>query len=231
MDAIFTVLSAFGAAGAVVTGLLVGGIVWGVGSSSGWWGKKKNKALNAPEKKSYAYLEEDKATQESVSQIVRGYVDDGALGMQAQAVLSTFENANLRKKGIYSLLEQEFEQGTMSWDKFSVPVDTALEGIVKNAAQIANRMQAFDSAEYLRMYRIDEAGGYDDESMEVQRLAVMKRTLKEMKDIQNDNDRLIVELEKLQAELTKLATAGYDTQTDQIVAEINQLTEDTKYYS
>ena len=77
-------------------------------------------------------------------------------------------------------MEQEFSKESLTWDKFSGPVDGGFDAIVRNAAQIANRMQAFDSAEYLRMDRIEKAGGYDSQSNEVSRLEVMRATLKEM---------------------------------------------------
>ena len=77
------------------------------------------------------------------------------------------------------------------------------------------------------MDRIDQAGGYDDESNEVARLKVMRDALGEMRAIQNKNNQLLLELERLESELSNLT--GNDT--DQIVEEIQQLADDAKYYS
>jgi uncharacterized protein YukE len=59
----------------------------------------------------------------------------------------------------------------------------------------------------------------------------MNATLEERDDIQAANSRLITELEPLQAELTKMSGAGYDTETEQLAAEISKLAEETKYYA
>lgn len=224
MNILFVVL---GVLALGVVAFVGGGMIWGIGRSAGWGKGKKD--LPEAKKQPYAYLDEEKASQASIEKIARGYVDDGALQEQARAVLATFEQAELRRKGIFSIMEQEFEKGSLTWDKFAAPVGVALEGIQRNATQIVNRMQAFDSAEYLRMSRIDQAGGYDDESNEVARLKVMRETLAEMDAIQKKNDRLLAELERLQAELTKLTGSSDDT--DNIVEEIQRLSEDTKYYS
>ena len=80
------------------------------------------------------------------------------------------------------------------------------------------------------MSRIEKAGGYGEDSDEVRRLGMMRETLAEMDGIQQANDKLLMELEKLQKELTTLASAGYDNETDAIAAEIRKLAEETHYY-
>ena len=228
MTAILIVL---GVIGVVVVGGIAGGFIWGVGKSSGW-GKSGTKQLKPSSPKPYAYLDvEAGVTQKSVTKVVSGYVADEAMGPYAQGVLDTFDRAEMRRKGIFALLKQEFEEGSLTWDKFSAPVNVALDGILRNAAQLANRIQAFDSQEYLRMGRIEKAGGYSAESDEVRRLGMMRETLAEMDGIQQANDKLLMELEKLQKELTTLASAGYDNETDAIAAEIRKLADETHYYA
>ncbi len=215
--------------GVVVVVALGGGLVWGIGHAAGW-GKSGNKTLKSAQKKalpnSFIDLEGD-ISQAEVQRIAQRYVGDSALDATARGVLDTFTKADLTKQSILSLMNQEFEKGSLTWDKFNVPVELAFEGITRNAAQIVNRMQAFDSAEYSRMDRIDQAGGYDDESNEVARLKVMRNALGEMRAIQNKNNQLLLELERLESELSNLT--GNDT--DQIVEEIQQLADDAKYYS
>ena len=79
------------------------------------------------------------------------------------------------------------------------------------------------------MDRIEQAGGYKENSNEVARLKLMRETLGEMDALQKKNDRLLVELERLQAELMKLT--GSTDDTDNIIEEIQRLSEDAKYYS
>lgn len=179
----------------------------------------------------FAYLEEDDATQEAVIKVVAPYADDEVLGPYAQGVLGTFQMADRRMQGIFSILREEFDQSSITWDKFSVPVEAANGKIVHNAAQLANRIQAFDSKEFLRMGRLERAGAYGDDRPEVTRLKTMRSSLKEMDNIQAANDKLLTELERLQAELTTMAGAGYASSTDEIIEEIRKLAEDTQYYT
>lgn len=215
----------------VVLGLVGGGIVWGVGHAAGW-GKKKDgqKAISATTRKalSAAFLDVDTAKQKDVEKVVAPYLEDAALGNAAHGVMDTFVRAQTCKKGILALLEQEFDKNSLTWEKYQAPVEVAFDGVVRNAAQIANHMQGFDSAEYQRMNRIDQAGGYDDESNEVARLKVMRETLREIDKHQRNNDSLLTELENLRKELMNLT--GSATDTSQIIEEIQQLADDTKYY-
>ena len=188
-------------------------------------------ALPAGSAKAYAYLDEEKATPESVTKTVLPFEDDAVLGTYARGVLNTLNKAELRRKGIYAVLEEEFEKSTLTWDKFSVPVDQALERVVHKAAQLANLMQAFDSKEYQRLSRLEQAGALKSGNTDVDQLRVMNSSLNEMDKLQEDNNQLLLELEKLQAELTRLATSGYDSKTDAIIDEIRKLTDDTQYYA
>lgn len=225
------ILAIMGIVTLVLVGAVGGGVVWGIGNAAGW-GKKgsKPKAIGTTARRALprAYLDVDAASQQDVEKIVNAYLEDAVLGGHAQAVTDTFARMQTCRTGIFMLLEQEFDKNSLTWDKFSAPVEVAFDGVVRNSAQIANRLLTFDSAEYQRMDRIDQAGGYDDESNEVARLKVMRETLREMDKYQANNDRLLTELEGLRKEL--MALTGSVTDTNQIIEEIQQLADDTKYY-
>lgn len=234
MEAVFGILSALGIGGLIVSGLLFAGVVWGIGSAAGWGtGASKKKALKAASQpKPYAYLDAQKGVSpENLTKVVQGFVPDEALGEAATDVLQTLDRQKLLRTDILALLRKEFDENSLTWDKFSVPVQTACDGIIANSVHIANRMQAFDSAEYLRLDRIDRAGGLEGRDTESRRLEVMRTVLSEMKELQDANDRLLLELEKLQAELNKLLGREADDSADAIAAEIRELVEDTKYYA
>lgn len=194
-----------------------------------WKRTHANGALPAGTKGT-VYLEEG-ASKEAVVKVVSAYVEDNVLGPYAQGVLTTFEMAERRRDGIFSILRDEFSDRSLTWDKFSAPVEVAMEKIVSNASGLANHMQTFDSKEFQRMGRIERAGGYSDDRPEVERLKTMRSTLKQMDHVQEANDRILSELEHLQAELTTMAGAGYSTDTDEIIEEIRKLADDTQYYT
>lgn len=190
-----------------------------------------DKALPQGRSQAYAYLDEHHVSKEEVIKTVLTYEDDAVLGPYTKGVLATLDKAELRRKGIFAVMEEEFEKSSLTWEKFSAPVDEALDRILHKAAQLANLMQAFDSKEYQRMGRLEKAGAYKEDSTEVEQLRVMRKSLGDMDHMQEDNDALLLELEKLQAELTRLTTSGYDSKTDAIIDEIRKLTDDTQYYA
>lgn len=228
MELVFTIA---GVVALAFAGIFVGGTIWGIGRSAGWG--KSNKALKPAGKRTslpHAYLDLDgDIARTDVEKIVAPYEDNEALGTYAQGIISTLDQAEARRKGIFSRLEQEFDKNSLTWDKYSAPVDVAVKGVLHNAAEEANLMAAFDASEYLRMDRIDRAGGYDDNSTEVARLKVMRESLASMSGLQKRNDSLLLELERLESELAKLTGSSNDT--DQIIEEIQRLTEDAQYYA
>ncbi len=228
LDFVFTVIAVILAVAFGVVVLPIAGVVLLIRYI--WRRTHPNKTLQPGTAEAYAFLEEG-ATQEAVTSIAQTYVDDEALGPYAQGVLDSFRNCDMRSKAIHAVLDDEFEKSSLTWEKYHAPVEVAVDRVVQNAAQIVNRMQAFDSKEFLRMGRLEKAGAYSAESPETGRLAVMRATLEEMDEYQKTNDQLLVELEKLQAELMKLSGAGYDSETDEIITEIRKLADDAKYYS
>ena len=228
LDAVFTVIAVVLAIVFGIVVLPIAGIVLLVR----WLWKRAhaNKTLQPGTAQAFAYLEEN-ASQEKIAAIAQKYVDDEALGTRAQGVLDTFANCDMRRKAIQSVLEDEFEPSSLTWERYNAPVEVAFDRVLQNAVQIVNRMQAFDSKEYLRMGRLERAGAYKEDSPETNRLSLMRATLDEMDEFQSTNDRLLVELEKLQSELMVLSGAGYESDTDEIIAEIRKLADDTKYYS
>lgn len=178
--------------------------------------------------KATALLDDD-ATQAEVVATASNLTDDEVLGTYAQNVLATLETAERRRVQIFSVLDNEFEEGSLTWEKYHAPVEVALDRVRQNTIQIVNRLQSVDSKEYQRMGRIERAGGYAADAPEVGRLETMRATLDDTTAFAKANDQLLAELEKLQAELTKLT--GSATDTDEIIAEIKRLADDTKYYS
>ncbi len=180
----------------------------------------------------YEYLDVNEgATAEKITNAMRGFEGAPYVGEYARAVISTLQKAEFRRKGLFSAINREFEANTITWDKFSAPVDVAMDGILRNCAQLANRVQGFDVAEYERLKRLVNAGACEKGSSKWERWKIYENTLAEMDEIQRDNEKLLFELEKLQDELGKLGGKNPGGTTDEIAEEIRRLSEDAKYYS
>lgn len=241
------------AIGATIVGLtLLGVIIWGGMSIAKRISGKSDRQKNLPTggsaragipaaqmpvsqapstMRDYEYLDiDDGVTADTVMDAMRPY--DGApyVGEYARSVISTLGKAEFTQKGLIAAMDREFTRDTITWDKFAAPVDVAMEGILRNCIQIANRVQAFDTAEYARLSRLVKAGAASPESSNYQRWELFGNTLKEMDGLRQGNEQLLFELEKLQDELTKLDDGG-SSDTSDIAEEIRKLSEEAKYYT
>lgn len=183
--------------------------------------------------RSYMYFDAS-ATAGSIANVMRGYEQEPVTGPYAQAIISTLRSADLQRKGLFSQIDNEFERGTISWDRFARTASNALDAILRNCALLANRVQSFDVDEYERMEHFYTTGaelrnGKQDPAL-IQRWALLRDTKSEMDDIRSANEGLLLELGKLSAELAKLARSESSDQSSQIAEEVSRLVEETKYY-
>ena len=227
-----------GGVGLTVLALLVGGTIWGIKRSAGWGKKgelppssgKAKPQLEAA--KEYRYLEEDgTADVTDIMRVLQTFTDDPAVGSYAASAVTALEKSEVKRKGVFAAIEREFDAGTMTWQKFAAPVDAALDTITRNCAALANHIQRFESAEYLRLKRIHDAGGIESQSSNAHQWALMRDVLNDMDALQESNDRILLELDALSAELIKLAGSEITGTNDEILQELQQLTEDAKLYS
>lgn len=176
------------------------------------------------------------ATAETISAVMRGYVGDPVLGRRARAVIETLESAEHRRGSLFAELDGTFQRGTISWDKFAGPAYAALDSVLRNSALLANRIQAFDSAGYLRL-REDmaaEAEGGDGErhhsETRQRRWELYREMLESLDTLQDTNEGLLLELDKLATELSTISGPGQGEKSDQIIEEIRRLVDEAKYY-
>ena len=185
--------------------------------------------------KSYEYLDVDAGTTpERIVQVMRGYVDDPVVGTYAQDAIDTLDSAEFRKRSLHGEIDSKFAEGSISWSRFANTADSALEAIVRNCALLANRVQAFDTVEYMRLEQFFRSGGHSgDEASDrarLQRWRLLEDTRKEMDDIRATNEGLLLELGKLAAELGKLTSTASHDESAQIAEEVSKLVDETKYY-
>ena len=135
-----------------------------------------------------------------------------------------------QSESFYAALDAKFKPGSISWDRFAVGADTALTAIVRNTAQLANGIQAFNSDEYRRMQREFSGASEIPDATQAERWGMLQGRLDGMKEIVAGNDKMLLELDRLEAELGKLESSERSAESDDILAEIHTLTEEMKYY-
>lgn len=174
------------------------------------------------------------ATAETISAVMRDYVGDPVLGRRARAVVETLESAEHRRGSLFAELDGTFQRGTISWDKFAGPAYAALDSVLRNSALLANRIQAFDSAGYLRLREDLAAEAEDGEAHHSEtrqrRLQLYREMLESLDTLQDTNEGLLLELDKLVTELSTINGPGQGEKSDQIIDEIRRLVDEAKYY-
>jgi hypothetical protein len=174
------------------------------------------------------------ATAADCARVTKPYRTDPVLGPRVEALTDTLESMELRRQTLQAELDAAFAPGTMSWDKFAVPARQATDAILRNACLLSNRIQAFDSAGYTRAFRRMQAAGAalgdGQPSRDAQRLQLFQESLSEMDAMQQTNEDLLLELDRLDREINSLNSSGASREGDQIIAEIERLVKEAAYY-
>lgn len=231
--------------GVVVIGGIVGGMAWGVNHplSPG----KETKAIKGADGKpakviggrkepkmltgegNLSYLDAE-ATGDEIRAVLEPFRKDEVIGYHVGRAYAALNRAEFSRDGIVSLMEREFGRESLTWERFSAPVEAALGSVHSNSARIANIAQAFDSGEYLRLGRLRQAGQVADGSQQANRLDAMGAQLREMGTLADDSETMLEELGRLQTELAKLTDSHQAVTSEEIAEEVRNLADMTREY-
>ena len=176
---------------------------------------------------------EGNISEDQVRRLLKPYSYRAGVGEFARAGVPQLESVARKRTSFYALLDAKFKPETISWDRFAVGADTGFGAIDKNLAQLANIVQSFDSNEYRRLSRssgnaaTSKGAGQETEK---ERLAVLNQRIEDMRNLIARNEALMLELDRLQAELEKVNGEESESQTSAVLDEIHKLTEEMKYY-
>ena len=174
------------------------------------------------------------ADEASIRSVFKRYLQTSGVTKYARTGITALDSADRKVANFRAILDTKFQPGSITWDKFSVAAAATQEGVLRNCAELANAIQAFDHADYRRLEQMRRrslfiANAKLDATQEEQwRLLQVK--LSQMQAIESANEKLLLELDKLSAELDKLDDAASSAESERLVEEIRQLTEETKYY-
>ena len=192
-------------------------------------------ASETPEQADYVRLSfEDGTTPEEVIRVMRSYMSDQVLGERAHSVIATLKSRERRRQMLEAELDAAFQRGSISWEKFSVPVRQALDALLRSAILLANRIQGFDTPAYLRLFKSvqrDSTGAHTEGATErAERLQRYQDMLDALDRMQETNEDLLLELDRLSNELGTLSQAEGSEQGEAILNEIRRLVDETRYY-
>lgn len=194
-------------------------IIAGIGLA-GVFGASTYLLLREPEIK---LLEPSNVTaDEEVVPVLEEYAQTPYVGSIALEALEQVHSANRKRKRLRKVITVQFSEGSLSWDKFCGLVDMAERTVLRNSALVANGVQSFDREGYKRALR---SGSEHSEQTEL-----YERSIAGMKDVIDANERVLLEMAKLEMELSSLEADDTREAASETIEELQGLIEETRYY-
>lgn len=192
--------------------------------------------LQSGRKPPYQYLDVDtNVTADSIARILRKYAATDVVGVYAKAALDALERENTKNASFNGVLDSKFTKGSISWEKFASAASGTHEAVVRNCAMLANRVQSFDYANYRAIERLYRRAPWKHDALPTPAQAEQRRLYQQqigdMNALITSNDNLLVELDKLAAELSRLDSIDTSDGSTRMLEEIRTLIDETKYYS
>ncbi len=159
---------------------------------------------------------------------LRGLSDTPVVGTFAQQASTQVESAGYRHERLRRVVSATFSEGSLSWDKFMAVIDASQRTLLRNCALLANRIHAFDVDAYRSARR--KRPDADAQALDGERLAVYDGALAGMREVIEANERLLLEMGKLEMEISDMKADDAREDNTRMLDEVRELVEQTKYY-
>ncbi len=138
------------------------------------------------------------------------------------------------ENSFHVVVDEKFPPGSMSNDKFNSTASMSITAIVKNCRAMVARIQMFDERDYMRIRKLIKTGEYlrDDipDSIQEEKYAIYEKNHSAIKDMVNNNEKILIRLDALVMEISTLDSRDISVENNDIINEIEDLIEQTKYY-
>lgn len=176
----------------------------------------------------------DKIPVEDIKRMLGEYEKKAVVGKYARSGMEELESAQRKRDSLFEVIGTKFQEGSLSWQKFTDVVESATQAVAHNSALLARRIQAFDVDDYNRNAHDTITGLFRrstvPESVRQEKRALYEASLDDMRGIIGANERLLLELDKFSIEMGQFETNAQAEANTQLLEEINTLIDETKYY-
>ncbi len=150
----------------------------------------------------------------------------GSFAQEARAQIETMEH---RRSRLYRVIGTKFGEGSLSWDKFTAVVEAAQRTLLRNCALLSNRAQSFDVDGYRKTKRLLPTP-QGASTLDRERMGLYDEALADMREVVEANERLLLEMGKLEMEISDLESDDNREDNTRMLDEVEELLEQTKYY-
>ena len=166
---------------------------------------------------------------EDVLPQLRDYAGLPAVGSYAEEACNQIEAMERRRDRLYRVIEAKFGTESLSHDRFAAVVEAAERTLLRNCALLANRVQSFDVDGY-RKQRRRLVTQTSSTTLSKEREVIYGEALDDMREVIEANERLLLEMGKLEMELSDLESDDNREDNNRMLDEVKELLEQTKYY-
>lgn len=124
--------------------------------------------------------------------------------------------------------------GSIAWSRFASGIDEAESTIRRNAALVSSACMSFDGNDYVQLYESVSSGSYRDDNLDddlqVERLRIYQSTISQLKGVLENNERLLLELDRFASEVSMQAMTPSDESSERMLTEMRVLIEEARRY-
>ena len=162
---------------------------------------------------------------------LKAYAETPVVGAIAQEAASQIETMERRCARLHRVIEAKFGAQSLSHDKFAAVVDAGQRTLLRNCALLANRVQSFDVEGYRKARReLPIKSSEDVDPIVSERISMYADALSDMHEVTEANERLLLEMGKLEIELSDLESDDNREDNTRMLDEVAEALEQMKYY-
>jgi len=181
------------------------------------------------------YLDQEKGAEpRDIQNALRAYLHARGIGSRARSISNQVKAAQEKQANLTAVVKAKFPEGSISNVKSQSAVDTAYNVILRNCTILSNRINTFDVRDFQALERANSASilGKKEIVTDVQaeRWRLMHEAIASMDDIIDANERILLQLDKLAAELALVGLEENEAQSNEMLVEIQTLVDQAKFY-
>jgi hypothetical protein len=172
---------------------------------------------------------EIKTTEDYINALKQNY-DKKTFAQDIDLILEQMERLQKKQETIRDILLQKFDSAEMSYQKFEGSIRAVEDIFYLNIKSILNKLNAFDEDEYNRIKKNEAYRTFSKEFIQT-KMDIYQEYISFVQKSMEDNEQIILKLDKLLLEISKLNSLEYD-QIEKMsgMKELDELIHQTKYY-
>jgi len=171
---------------------------------------------------------------EKLLPVLASYRNKYGIGAIAETAVRQMSNLEKKAPVLTRMIEEKFEVGSMSYDRFATPIENGIATVRENSLTLAKEMEGFDDDEFQKLSKMIQSGEYRhdviDDEIQKERYAIYQHRLSEMERIVSTNEQMLLMMDRISVELSKLQSNQIDQEGSRLLQEIEELAQTAKYY-